>query len=65
MLSEDGGRKVLRNVVILCITTWRHNMKMEAARSSETLVSYCITTWCQPRRPLFESSPWNAEVSLV
>jgi len=57
-LPVDGGRMVLRNFCILPhhymasqhnesgITTWRYNpVKMEAVWSSETSVSYHITTW--------------------
>jgi hypothetical protein len=45
----DGGRKVLRNVGILPhhISSPTHfTLKMEAARPSETLVYYHITTRC-------------------
>jgi hypothetical protein len=45
---EDGG-SILRNVGIYHITTWHHNLKIEAARSSETSASttslHGITTW--------------------
>jgi hypothetical protein len=41
---EDGSSLVLRNVLSYLNTTPRHNLKMEAAWSSETLVSYPNST---------------------
>jgi len=42
---ECGGTKVFRNVGILHVTLRYHfTLRMEAARSSETLVSYLITS---------------------
>jgi len=41
---EDGGSKVLRKVCIPHVTTRRHNLKMEAARYSETPAPHNITT---------------------
>jgi hypothetical protein len=48
--------------VTYSITTWRHNLKMEAAWSSETSVTYSITTWCYN---LKTEAAWSSETSVT
>jgi hypothetical protein len=51
----DEKFEVLTAIKIQVVDLWIVILKMEAARSSEKLVSYHITTWrYDPRRPQLE-----------
>jgi hypothetical protein len=57
---EDGGGKSSETLVPYHITTWHHNLKMEEAKSSETLASHRNTT--QSKNP--EDIDLNITIAL-